>query len=76
MDIAEATGGRYLRATDGERELDVLGEEISKMQQGEIESRMFAYYEERFQFPLALALGALFLEAFLADAVRRKNGAA
>ncbi len=76
VDIAEATGGRYLRATDGERELDVLGEEISKMQQGEIESRMFAYYEERFQFPLALALGALCLEAFLADAVRRKNGAA
>jgi Ca-activated chloride channel homolog len=76
MDIAEATGGRYLRATDGERELDVLNEEISKMQQGEIESRMFAYYEERFQFPLALALGALLLEAFMPDAVRRKNGAA
>jgi Ca-activated chloride channel family protein len=76
MDIAEATDGRYLRATDGERELDVLGAEISKMQQGEIESRMFAYYEERFQFPLALALGALLLEAFLPDAVRRKNGAA
>ncbi|MBM3307366.1 MAG: VWA domain-containing protein [Candidatus Eisenbacteria bacterium] len=74
--VAEATGGRYLRATDGEREIDVVAEEISKMQAGEIESRMLAHYEERFQFPLGLALGALLLEALLPDRVRRKNGAA
>jgi Ca-activated chloride channel family protein len=74
--MAEATGGRYLRATDGERELDILAEEMGKLEQGEIESRMFAYYEERFQMPLALAVCALLLEAFLPDRVRRKNGAA
>ena len=73
VDIADATGGRYLRATDGEREIDVLREEISRLQKGEIESRMFAYYEERFQFPLALALGLVLLESFLPDAVRRRR---
>ncbi|MFH1502629.1 MAG: VWA domain-containing protein [Candidatus Eisenbacteria bacterium] len=74
IDVAAATGGRYFRATDTERELAVIEEEISKMQQGELESRMYAYYEERFQFPLAFALALLTLEAFLPDNVRRRRG--
>lgn len=73
IDVAAATGGRYFRATDTERELGVIEEEISKMQQGELESRMYAYYEERFQFPLAFALAILALEAFLPDRVRRRR---
>jgi Ca-activated chloride channel family protein len=73
IDVAAATGGRYFRATDSERELDAIEEEISAMQQGELESRMYAYYEERFQVPLALALAVLSLEALLPDAVRRRR---
>jgi Ca-activated chloride channel family protein len=73
IDVAAATGGRYFRATDTERELGVIEEEISRMQQGELESRMYAYYEERFQFPLAFALALLALEAFLPDSVRRRR---
>jgi hypothetical protein len=34
---------------------------------------MYAYYEERFQFPLAFALALLALEAFLPDSVRRRR---
>ena len=75
MDVAAATGGRYFRATDTERELSVIEEDISKMEQGELESRMYAYYEERFQFPLAFALAILVLESFLPDrVVRRRRG--
>lgn len=73
IDVAAATKGRYFRATDTERELGVIEEEISRMQQGELESRMYAYYEERFQIPLAFALAVLSLEAFLPDAVRRRR---
>lgn len=73
IDVASAAKGRYFRATDTERELGVIQEEISRMQQGELESRMYAYYEERFQVPLAFALAVLALEAFLPDAVRRRK---
>ncbi len=75
-DVAAATGGRYYRATDSERELDAIAEEISKMQQGELESKMFAYYEERFQVPLAAALVFILVEAFLPERVRRRRGVA
>ncbi|MBD3349704.1 MAG: VWA domain-containing protein [Candidatus Eisenbacteria bacterium] len=73
IDVAAATGGRYFRATDTERELAAIEEEISAMQQGELESRMYAYYEERFQVPLALGLLVLALEIFIPDAVRRRK---
>lgn len=73
IDLAAETSGRYFRATDTERELGVIEEEISRMEQGELESRMFAYYEERFQFPLAFALALVFLESFLPERVRRRR---
>jgi Ca-activated chloride channel family protein len=73
VDIADATGGRYFRATSGERELVAIEEDISRMEQGELESRMLAYYQERFQFPLAFALGIILLESFLPERVRRKR---
>ena len=73
VDLAAETGGRYFRATDTERELGVIEEEISRMEQGELESRMFAYYEERFQFPLAFALALVFLDSFVPERVRRKR---
>jgi Ca-activated chloride channel family protein len=73
VDLATETSGRYFRATDTERELGVIEGEISRMQQGELESRMFAYYEERFQVPLAFALALIFLDSFLPDRVRRRK---
>jgi Ca-activated chloride channel family protein len=74
IDVAAATGGRYFRATDTERELDAIEEAISSMQQGELESKMMAYYEERFQLPLAVSLGFLLLGSFLPERVRRRRG--
>ena len=75
IEVATAADGRYFRATDSERELLAIEEAISGMQQGEIESKMMAYYEERFQIPLAMALGLILLETFLPDAVRRRRNA-
>jgi Ca-activated chloride channel family protein len=76
IDVAEATGGRYFRASATERELAVIEEEISRMQQGELESRMMAYYEERFQIPLAVALALLVAATFIPERVRVKEDGA
>ncbi len=72
-DVALAADGRYFRATDTERELEAIAEEISKMQQGELESKMYAYYEERFQFPLGAGLAFLLAATFLPERVRRRG---
>jgi hypothetical protein len=40
-------------------ELDTLVAEISGMEKRELQSRMHAGLEERFQYPLALALGLM-----------------
>ena len=71
MDVASAGGGRYFRATDGERELVAIAEDLSKMEQGDLESTMLAYYEERFQIPLAAAIVFISLASFLPT--RRKT---
>jgi Ca-activated chloride channel homolog len=70
--IATATGGRYFRATTTEGELDELYGEISQFEKKELESRLFQNYEDRFQYPLALAL--LFLAAGLWISEKRPPG--
>ncbi len=54
--VASTTGGLYVRATQGEVELDSLVAEISGMEKRELQSKLHAGLEERFQYPLALAL--------------------
>jgi len=65
--IALATGGKYYRSTVGEMELDRIYEEISTMEKRELRSKKFTRYEERFQYPLFLAIVAFALEALLSD---------
>ena len=76
IDVAAVTGGRYFRATDNERELVAIEEAISRMQQGELESKMMAYYEERFQFPLALSLAFLLIASLTPERTRRRHALA
>jgi len=71
--VAAVTGGRYFRATDNERELVAIEEAISGMQQGELESKMMAYYEERFQVPLALSLAFVLFGSLLPERTRRRR---
>jgi Ca-activated chloride channel homolog len=69
-EIASQTGGRYFRATPYENEIDALSGDIDGLEKKELESKLFQNLEDRFQYPLALAI--LFLVAELWISERRK----
>ncbi|PYQ15008.1 MAG: hypothetical protein DMH00_00360 [Acidobacteria bacterium] len=64
-EIAETAGGRYLPLTPEGREIREIQDRIARMEHRQVGSRFITTYEERFQIPLSLALGALILEAGL-----------
>lgn len=72
--IAEATGGRYYRATTSEEELDGLCGEISGMEKKELDARLYRNLEERFQYPLAAALGCLAARLWITERRRPAHG--
>jgi len=65
--IALVTGGNYYRASTGELEVKALAEEIKGMEKKEHQSKKFAQYEERFQYPLLICLILLLLSTFLKE---------
>lgn len=65
--IAEAGGGRYIRATNHQDELDIVLKDIQAMEKKEFGARMFTEYEDRFQYFLAIALAFLIAELFIAE---------
>jgi Ca-activated chloride channel family protein len=71
-EIAAQTGGRYFRATTSENEIDALAGDIAGLEKKELESRLFQNLEDRFQYPLALALFCLIAESWISE--RRKPG--
>jgi Ca-activated chloride channel family protein len=71
-EIAAETGGRYFRASTLENELDEMYEEISRMEKKQLESRLYRNFEDRFQYPLGLALLCLVMDACLGE--RRRPG--
>ncbi len=52
-EIADATGGKYFRATDTKK-LHKIYQEIDKMEKTKIEVKRYKRYKELFQFPLFL----------------------
>jgi len=72
--IALETGGKYYRATPAELELDKIYEEISGMEKKELEGRMQLQYDDRYQWPLALALIFIVWEVLIPERVKRKTG--
>jgi Ca-activated chloride channel family protein len=66
-EIAETGGGKYLRATNQQSELDAIFKEIESMEKKEYGSKLFTEFEDRFQFFLVPALALLLLEFFLSD---------
>jgi len=54
--IAQITGGQYYRASASGNEVDSIAAALDHLQQGDIKTRMFNRYENRFQWPLALGL--------------------
>jgi Ca-activated chloride channel family protein len=71
-EIASATGGVYVRGTNAEAGLNVVVEEINKMEKKELGTKVFANYESRFQYALSLALVLLISELLLSDFISKR----
>ncbi len=71
-EIASQTGGRYFRATTSENEIDALASDIGGLEKKELESKLFQNYEDKFQYPLAVAILFLIGEAWLTE--KRRSG--
>jgi Ca-activated chloride channel family protein len=63
-EIASKTGGRYFRATDNDKLVQVYAE-IDKMEKSKIDVRQFTRKEEKFLFPGIIAFILLGLEIML-----------
>ena len=70
--VALNTGGKYYRATAGEMELDKVYDEINKMEKKELEGKLLMQYEDRFQYPLFLAIILIVMEFFISE--KRRSG--
>jgi tetratricopeptide (TPR) repeat protein len=62
MQIAAEGGGSYIRASNTSAGLKELFAEISKMDKMEMDAKVFAEYEDQFQYFVAIALFFLLLE--------------
>jgi Ca-activated chloride channel family protein len=62
-DIASKTGGKYFRATDNNKLVQVYSE-IDKLEKSKIDVRQFQRKEEKFILPSLIAFILLALEAF------------
>jgi Ca-activated chloride channel family protein len=69
-EIATAGGGKYIRANNTEVGLNTLFNEINKMEKSEINTRVYAEYNDQFPVFLSLALLFILLNFMILD---RKN---
>jgi Ca-activated chloride channel family protein len=73
MQLASAAGGQYWNASTDEGEVTELLKDMGALHQGELAEHHYLTYEERFQYPLAIAIFLFLLELTLAT---RKRAAA
>ncbi|KAA3632940.1 MAG: VWA domain-containing protein [Calditrichaeota bacterium] len=66
-EISMKTGGKYYHATAGEIELDAIFDEISNLEKKELEGSLVTRYDDRFQWPLLIALFFIVGEFFLSE---------
>jgi len=65
--ISLTTGGKYYHATAGEIELDRIFEEIAQMEKKELEGTLVTRFDDRFQWPLILAIFLIVGEFFISE---------
>ena len=70
--IAIATGGKYFRASDRETEVEEIADLVKEMEGKEIASKLFTRYEERFYWPLGIAIAFLIADTVVSRRRRRK----
>jgi len=68
--LALITDGKYYRSTSSGIELDRVYDDISRMEQRELTSKKMTQFEDRYQYPLFLAVACFVAEALVSD--RRK----
>lgn len=68
--IASAGNGLFIRAAASSAGLDIIMDEIDKMEKEEFEKMEYTEFEERFQYMAAIALFLLLADFFILD---RKN---
>lgn len=73
--LALATGGRYVRSVTGDLDLEQIYNQGIKatLEDRELESRRRQRWEERFQWPLAVALFCLMLEPLVSERERSRR---
>ncbi len=74
--VALATGGKYYRATAGEMELEKIFDEITKMEKKELEGTLVTRFDDRFQWPLLLAIFLIVVEFLLPERKKPAKGTA
>ena len=65
--IALQTNGKHYTATPTEMELGKIYDEIDKMEEKELGSRIFSQYEDRFQYFLSIGLVLLLIDMLLLE---------
>ncbi|GAB3914038.1 VWA domain-containing protein [Mucilaginibacter boryungensis] len=66
-EIATAGNGAYVRATNASSGLNLVMDQIGKIQRKTVDSKSFKDYEDRFQFFLGCALVLLVIEFFISN---------
>jgi Ca-activated chloride channel homolog len=74
QEIAAATGGMYIRATNAQGGLTAILDDINQMEKQEFTSSMFSDYEDQFQYFVALAMLLLALDFFLPERKSKWSG--
>jgi len=66
-EIAAAGQGAYVRATNANSGLNIVMDQINKVQRKTIDSKSFKNFEDRFQFFLGFAFLLLIVEFFISN---------
>ena len=66
-EIAAAGNGAYVRATDANSGLNIVMDQINKVQRKTYDSKSYRDFEDRFQLFIGLALVLLIIEFFIAN---------
>lgn len=65
--IALTSGGKYYQSATGDVKLELVYDQISKMEKKELASMKFSQFEDRFQYILILAIILLLVEVFISE---------
>jgi Ca-activated chloride channel family protein len=70
--VALETGGRYFRISERDEEIEEIASIVSGMEGRELESQLYRRFQERYTWPLGLALAFLLAEALVSRERREK----